>query len=123
METAADKRQKHLVLDLSNHLNPVPRDELASVSSRMAAAHAQKGPRTLARDIASLEKARLIVRQANGCVANRNAILAFIPARANASDSLPPPDPNRPKPLWLFRTGSPNGPARRGRRRGGADRI
>lgn len=86
-ETASDKRQKHLVLDLSTRAEPVPRNELTRVSSRVAEAYAKKGPRTLSRDISALEHRNLLVRTPKGYLAKREAILAFLPARA--PDRLP----------------------------------
>ncbi len=101
-ETQTDKRQKHLVLDLSLKTEPVPRADLANVSPRLAVEYAQKGPRTLARDIRELERRGLITRSEKdrgAYVANRDKILAFLPARAQqqrqapaqASPSKPPP--------------------------------
>lgn len=80
-ETSSDKRQKHLVLDLSMRDVPIPRSQLTQVSPRVAEAYAQTGPRTLARDVNALQKRRLIVRTNQGYVANRSAILSFLPAR------------------------------------------
>ncbi len=98
-ETQTDKRQKHLVLDLSAKAEPVARGDLANVSPRLAVEYAQKGPRTLARDIRQLEQRGLIARLPNGYVANRNKILAFLPARAKqarqASPTLANAEPTR----------------------------
>jgi Fic family protein len=88
-ETTSDKRQKHLILDLSTRTEPVPRTELPLVSPRVAEAYAKKGPRTLARDIATLEKRGLLVRTEKGYLANRNTILAFLPARAQPPNEQP----------------------------------
>jgi Fic family protein len=82
LDTASDRRQKHLVLDLTARNEPVPRSELARVSPRVAEAYANKGPRTLARDLTSLEGKKLLVRTAEGYAANRETILAFLPKRA-----------------------------------------
>lgn len=95
-ETTSDKRQKHLVLDLSASDVPVPRNELTRVSPRVAEAYAKKGPRTLARDISALEKRGLMVRTEQGYQANRNRILAFLPARARQRVSSPKEIPVAP---------------------------
>lgn len=87
-ESETDRRQKHLVLDLSE-TNDEPKSilQLPRVSARVAEAYASKGRRTLTRDIVVLERKQLIVRSGNGYTANRHAILAFLPRRAR------PPSP------------------------------
>jgi hypothetical protein len=90
--TASQVRRKHLLLDLPGGSAPVSRGGLARVSSRVAAAYARKGERTLTRDINALVAAKLLVRKAGGFHANRDLILAFLPIR-----HVPAPPPNSEK--------------------------
>jgi Fic family protein len=88
-------RCRHLVLDLSRHEAPVPRGRLRDVSPRVAQAYAGRTDKTLARDMSSLLEMGLVRRVEDGYVANREAILAFLPLRLTrpspAPSSAPPP--------------------------------
>lgn len=74
-------RQRHLVLDLSIHTEPVPLAKLPEVSPRVAIAYARKTSKTLSRDVNALVSMELIAKEANGFRAHREAILAFLPPR------------------------------------------
>jgi len=76
------KRQRELVLGLTRSNGPVPRARLTAVSPRVAELYAPLTPKTLSRDLEALEEKRLIRREPAGYVANREMILAFLPAVA-----------------------------------------
>ena len=69
-DTLAGKRQRHLVLDLPD--TPTPRKKLARISVRVAEAYANKGDKTLSRDINALLKMKLLVRTGTGYISNRD---------------------------------------------------
>ena len=77
----ADRRQRDLVLDLSVRSEPVPVGKLGELTPRIAKAYASKTGRTLARDLADIEKLGLIERSPDGIRAKREMILAFLPWR------------------------------------------
>jgi Fic family protein len=76
-ETAANRRRKHLVLDLPGQ--PIPRAQLRLVTPRVAQDYAGKGEKTLTRDINALIKLGLLVREGRAFRAHREIILAFLP--------------------------------------------
>jgi Fic family protein len=76
------RRQRDLVLDLSESREPVPIGKIPELSPRLAKAYATKSSKTLQRDLIDLErKLGLIKRTAKGVLANREIILAFLPWR------------------------------------------
>ena len=75
----ADIRRRHLVLDLSEQLKPMRRQQLRRLTPRLAEAYATKTDKTLSRDLNALEKMDLVRRSPEGVVANREKILAFLP--------------------------------------------
>jgi len=77
----SDVRRRHLVLDLSKSNQPVPLSEIVSISPRIAAAYARKGPRTLSRDLNAMIKKDLIQFKENGYLTRKEKILAFLPFR------------------------------------------
>lgn len=81
----ADKRKKHLVLDISEATEPVKITEAADVSKRCAAAYARRTKMTLKRDLAELLEMDLIVFDANGrtVTANKDRVDAFLPRRVS----------------------------------------
>jgi Fic family protein len=80
-DSVADVRQRHLVLDLSEHAGLVPRHQLPLISPRIAQAYARKGEKTLSRDIRALVDMGLIASVKGGYVARKDVILAFRPLR------------------------------------------
>ncbi len=84
-----DIRRRHLVLDLGNHPKPVPRAKMAEISPRVAAAYATLDDKTLTRDLGSLEQDKLIRKEGDGYVANKERILAFLPAVCVTGDRAP----------------------------------
>lgn len=72
-------RRKYLVLDLSWHRDPVPRNRLALISPRVAQCYAKKTEKTLSRDINVLTEAGLLERVKGGYRARTELILAFLP--------------------------------------------
>jgi Fic family protein len=81
LESPARRRQKHIVLDLPQDGPPVPSAKLNLISTRVAAAYAGKGTKTITRDINALRNMGLIRRVRGGIVANSDAIRAFLPER------------------------------------------
>lgn len=84
-ETRARIRQKHLVLDLPQNGTPVPRTRIRELTPRLAAEYANKGPKTLTRDLNVLQEMALIQRVRGGIVANRELMQAFLPLKARGT--------------------------------------
>ena len=77
------ERRRHLILDLSTANQPVELAEIASISPRVAAAYAVRGPKTLTRDLNVLLRMKLIAKDEQGRYrATKEQILAFLPLRA-----------------------------------------
>jgi Fic family protein len=75
-------RRKHLTLDLSEALEPVPYSKLIELSPRVAVAYKDLAPRTLSRDIEELERLELVVVEGKWVRAKKERVLAFLPVRA-----------------------------------------
>jgi Fic family protein len=83
-DTAAERRRKHLVLDMP--MGPVARSDLRHVSIRVAEAYAGKTDKTVTRDLNALVNMGLIVKvDSRHYQANRRVILALLPPLANRS--------------------------------------
>ena len=105
LNTAADIRRRHLVLDLSMQEAGVPRSALQTVSTRIATAYARKGEKTLSRDLNELKAMELVLRtpalsghEKSKWIwsANKSLIDAFLPVRrSNNSESAEPKAPKR----------------------------
>ncbi len=80
---ASHARQRDLVIDLSKELNPVPPNKMPELSARVARAYATRTQRTLFRDLREVMRMGLVVHTPQGFRANREMILAFLPARRN----------------------------------------
>lgn len=76
----ASDRRRALVLDLSDARRAVPRGEVATLTPRLALAYAKKTEKTLTRDLNALVRSYLVLLTEKGYVANREKILAFLPA-------------------------------------------
>ncbi|MFZ0611292.1 MAG: hypothetical protein WAM73_03555 [Desulfobacterales bacterium] len=75
-------RQRHLALDLSLSTDASIRiSKIPEISTRMAAAYAQKTRKTMVRDVNKLMKMGLMERTKEGVRAKREIILAFLPDR------------------------------------------
>lgn len=83
-ESAAHRRQRHLLLDLSLEPGFVPAGKVSDMTPRLAKAYVARTSRTLLRDLKELEQAGLIERTAEGVRAKREIILAFLPWRKQA---------------------------------------
>ena len=100
LNTAADIRRRHLVLDLSMQEAGVPRSALQTVSTRIATTYARKGEKTLSRDLNELKAMELVLRTSAPSghekskwlwSANKSLIDAFLPVRrSNSSESAEP---------------------------------
>lgn len=75
-------RRRHLILDLSQLSDAVPFSKLSEVSPRIAAAYARKTSKTLSRDVNTLQKMELLVKEKNGFRARKEIILAYLPPKA-----------------------------------------
>ncbi len=76
-------RRRHLVLDLSQRVKPVPKAEIPDISARLAHAYARSTDKTLIRDLNAMCEAGLIVKTPDGYRAHKELILAFLPQRAD----------------------------------------
>jgi Fic family protein len=83
--TPPNLRQRQLVLDLSKQSEPVPRAALLDLSPKVAAAYANRGDKTLTRDLNALIKRDLVVSERGRYRAKSEKILALLP------DTAPPP--------------------------------
>lgn len=81
-DTPAKRRQKHIVLDLTDIDRPVPVNRLKEISGRVALGYAGRGDKTVTRDVNELLNLQLIRRVRGGLVANVDIIRAFLPVRA-----------------------------------------
>jgi Fic family protein len=83
----AHLRRRRLVLDLSavtNNDGWVQVGDIPDLSARLARAYADKTEKTLSRDLNEIRRMELIVRKGRKVKANKEIILAFLPARANS---------------------------------------
>jgi Fic family protein len=80
-------RQMRLVLELTAHPGGVDVDSIVRLSGTTAADYAAKTPKTLSRDLHALEEMQLIRQEGKRVYANKEIILAFLPARARTSAS------------------------------------
>lgn len=76
------RRQRDLVLDLSRKKEPVPLREIPNLTPRLASAYARKTDKTLIRDLKIVEKMKLVERTSAGYIANKAAILAYLPTQS-----------------------------------------
>jgi Fic family protein len=83
-ETPAVARQRQLVLDLSARRKSqwVGREEIPAISGRLATAYGGRTDKTLSRDLNALEEKKLVRVDGKRIKANRELILAFLPAAA-----------------------------------------
>ena len=84
----AHVRRRRLVLDLSTVTDQdgwLEVKDIPDLSPRLARAYAAKTEKTLSRDLNELKRMGVILRQGRKVKANKDIILAFLPARA-ASD-------------------------------------
>ena len=64
---------------------PTPRREITHVSPRVAQLYAALSEKTVARDLAALEAAQLVVREGEIVMPNFNLVLELLPMRAKRS--------------------------------------
>ena len=81
-DTPAKRRQRHIVLDLTDRAEPIPQSKLPELSPRVALGYAGKSTKTVTRDVNELESRGLILRVRGGLIANIDQIRAFLPLRA-----------------------------------------
>lgn len=85
--TVATRRQRRLVLDLTDRPGPVPFAQLRYVTPRMAEAYAGKTDKTIRRNIKALVKMGLVARLRLGYRARSEIVRAFLPARRVEDDA------------------------------------
>jgi Fic family protein len=78
-QRAPEIRQRQLVLDLSKSGEAVPRSKIRELSPRVAVAYAERGEKTLTRDLNALLKRGLIKQEGGGYQPARERILAMVP--------------------------------------------
>jgi len=78
-DSPADTRRRRLALDLSRKNQTVPVAELRQITPRMARMYAEKGDKTLSRDVNKLISMGLIERTAGGVRAKDEIMRAFLP--------------------------------------------
>jgi Fic family protein len=81
-ESAAEIRRKHVVLELSRQINPTPVGKIPVLSAELGALYYGKTPKTVIRDVNALIAMGMIKRQKGSVIADREAILAFLPWRS-----------------------------------------
>lgn len=79
-KTPPHLRQRQLVLDLSKRADPVPRVGLRDLSPKVALAYAERGEKTLTRDLNALLKRDLIALDNRGYRPRREKILSLMPS-------------------------------------------
>jgi Fic family protein len=84
-KSVTQRRQRMLVLEMSEHAEPIPKAALRRLSGELAEAYGGKTDKTLTRDVNALVKGGLIERRDNGFV--------------------PPASPNRGVPAHFGRPG------------------
>jgi Fic family protein len=75
-------RRRHLVMDLSQSTEPVPRAGLKEISPRVAADYVGRTDKTMSRDLNELLRMKLVRRSRRGYIADQSGLLAFLPDRA-----------------------------------------
>lgn len=80
------RRRRMLALSLSTQEVPVSRAGVRVLSPELAVAYANKTDKTVTRDLNALVAMKLVIRVPGGVIANRDLILAFLPARRVDAD-------------------------------------
>jgi len=86
-------RRRRLVLELSQLTGDggwVSRSDIPDLSARLAREYSVKTPKTLSRDINAVVKMGLVERSGRKVRARKGMILAFLPARAIATETATP---------------------------------
>jgi Fic family protein len=82
--TPAQRRQRKVTLELPSHLAPregwVQRADIRSLTPEIAGLYANKGPRTVARDIRRLCEQGVVIRDDNRIAANSSLLLRHMPS-------------------------------------------
>jgi Fic family protein len=81
-KSEVDSRRMRLVLELTAHPEGADADALVRLSGTTAADYTTKTPKTLSRDLHALAGMQLIRQDGKRVYANREIVLAFLPARA-----------------------------------------
>jgi Fic family protein len=75
----ASKRQRDLVIALGRRGEPVPRDQIPTLTPALAFAYASKQAKTVTRDINKILESGLVVRTPDGLHARQEIMLGFMP--------------------------------------------
>ncbi len=81
-DTPARRRRRHIALDLPPDRS-TSRADVRMLSPRVSAGFANRGSKTITRDLNALESMGLLVRVPDGVRPNRARVLAFLPHRAD----------------------------------------
>ena len=84
VESATARRQRHVVLDISQLDRTVTRAEIPVLTARLREAYRRKTDRTVARDVAKLVQMQLLVDEGGRLSPNRALIDAFLPERSRS---------------------------------------
>ena len=85
-DTPAKRRQKYIVLDLTERDEPIAASKLPALSPRVATGYAGKDKKAITRDVNQLLDRQLVRRERRGLVANIDIMRAFLPVRAALED-------------------------------------
>ena len=80
----SDDRRRNLVFDLTSQPGPVLRENIPSISARIAAEYAKKTPKTLARDLNELIAMELIRKTPEGYRPNVEVLRGMFPVHARS---------------------------------------
>ena len=82
-DSAPEVRRRRLVVDLSNMVDPVPITKVRHISPRIAEAYASLTEKTVFRDVNTLIKRGMVIKTAEGIVANKGLMHAFLPPKVS----------------------------------------
>jgi len=80
-DSAPEVRRRRFVVDLSNMVDPVPITKARHISPRIAEAYASLTEKTVFRDVNTLIKRGMVIKTAEGIVANKGLMQAFLPPK------------------------------------------
>ena len=87
--SAAHARQRHVLLALLGHKEPVQRPKLMELSPKVIKDYANKTAKTVSRDLNQLRSRGLVLYTGGGYLANVDLIRGFLPDRAQPAQTVP----------------------------------
>lgn len=82
--SAADKRRRDLVIDLSRQVGPVAQHDIRRLTPRIAELYSRLSAKTLTRDLVDLVEEGMLERSPKGLRVRREIVLSFLPMRRNS---------------------------------------